>query len=616
MTEPMTMGRRDVLAGMGGLIGGAALAGPASAADAAAGAPAARSLMTECGYGDVTLLDGPARRQFDQTLTALLAMDDDALLRPFRVTVGMPVGAEGLGGWYDAAPGFDPPRDMHGFIPGHSFGQYLSALSRAYAVSGDTRAKAKIDRLVAGFAPTITPNFYKDYPLPAYTYDKTLMGLLDAYAFAGNAQALKLVGPATDAVLPYLPGRAQDRQLVKVPAGRNAAFGWDETYTLPENFYIAAERGAGDRFHALARAYLLDDTYFGPLAEGRNVLPGRHAYSHVNALASAMRAYMVDGNPRHLAAARNGLQFVLDQSWATGGWGPNETFVEAGSGGLGNSLGTTHYSFEAPCGTYGHFKVARYLMRATGESRWGDGMERLLYNASLGALPLRSDGSAFYYADYSELGTKSYFEYNCPCCSGSIGQLAADYALGAYLRDDAGLFVNLYIPSRVVWRRGGAPALTLTQQGSYPLGNDIAMAVEAPRPTRMALRLRIPAWAGPQTRLLVNGRAVGGLQPGQFATVTREWRDGDRIALSIDRPLRLEAVDPQHPARVAAVQGPLALFAIGDRFVPLTRAQLMTLKQTAPGAAEWSLDADVGRLRFYPWQAVGTETTRLYQFLI
>ncbi|WP_242096455.1 beta-L-arabinofuranosidase domain-containing protein [Sphingomonas sp. CROZ-RG-20F-R02-07] len=615
MTDRMTMGRRDVLAGMGGLIGGAALAGQAAAAVTAAPA-AGRSLMTECGYGDVTLLDGPVRKQFDQTLAALIAMDDDALLRPFRVAAGLPVGPNKLGGWYDAAEGFDPPRDMHGFIPGHSFGQYISALSRGYAVSGDAAAKAKVDRLIAGFAPTITPDFYKDYPLPAYTYDKTLMGLLDAYAFTGNQQALKLIGPATDAVLPYLPGRAQDRQLVKVPPGRNAAFGWDETYTLPENFYIAAERGAGDRFHGLARAYLLDDTYFNPLADGRNVLPGRHAYSHVNALASAMRAYMVDGDPRHLAAARNGLQFVLNQSWATGGWGPNESFVEPGSGGLGNSLTTTHSSFEAPCGTYGHFKVARYLMRATGDSRYGDAMEKLMYNASLGALPLRPDGSAYYYADYSEIGAKSYFEYNCPCCSGSIGQLAADYGPSAYLRDDKGVFVNLYIPSRVVWRRDGAPALTLTQQGGYPLGSDIAMAVEAPRPVKMALRLRIPAWAGPQTRLLVNGRAVGGVAPGRFAVVAREWRNGDKVALSIDRPLRLEPVDAQHPARVAAMQGPLALFAMGDRFVPLTSAQLLSLKQTAPGAAEWTLAADVGRLRFYPSSAIGTEPTRLYQFLI
>ena len=592
-----------------------ALEGPALAVGRAAAKPVAPAIQ-DCAYGDVTLLPGLAKAQFDRTLETLLDFDEDELLRPFRVAAGLPVGKRGLGGWYDASPQFDPPRDMHGFIPGHSFGQYVSALARAYAVSGDARAKAKVDRLVAAFAPTITADFYKDYPLPAYTYDKTLIGLLDAYQFAGNRQALALVGPETDRALPYLPPRAQDRQTIRAPAGRNAAFGWDETYTLPENLYLAAERGAGDRFRTLARRYLLDDSYFVPLAAGRNVLPGRHAYSHMNALASAMRAYLNDGNPMHLAAARNGMDMILDQSFATGGWGPNESFVEPGSGGLGKSLTTTHNSFEAPCGTYGHFKVARYLMRATGDSRYGDSMERVFYNAALGVLPLKADGRAFYYADYNELGTKTYFEYACPCCSGSIGQLTADYAISAFLRDDKGLFVNLYTPSRATWRRDSGPALTLTQTGRYPLGPDVAMTVAAPRPVTMALRLRIPAWAGPATRVTVNGAALANVAAGRFATIEREWRDGDRVSLTIDMPLRAEPVDAQMPARVAMVQGPLALFATGEHFTPLTRAQLMSLRQTAPGAAEWTLAGDYGPQTFRPWSAIGTETTRLYQFLI
>lgn len=603
--------RRHMLGGAAGLTAGALL--PASA-HAATGAHMVA--IEELPRGDVTLLDGPAKAQFDATLASLLAMDEDALLRPFRAAAGLPVASQGLGGWYDASAAFDPPRDMHGFIPGHSFGQYLSALARAYAVSGDARAKAKVDRLVTGFAPTVQADFYRDYPLPAYTYDKVLIGLIDAFAFAGHRDALKLTGPATDQVLRYLPGRALDRQTVTAPPGRNAAFAWDETYTLAENLYLAAERGAGERFRTLARAYLLDATYFDPLAAGKNVLPGRHAYSHVNALASAMRAYLVDGDPKHLAAARNGMGFVLDQSFATGGWGPNESFVEPGSGKLGKSLSTTHAGFEAPCGTYGHFKVARALIRATGDSRYGDSMERLFYNAALGVLPLKADGTAFYYADYNDIGTKSYFEYACPCCSGSIGQLTADYGINAYLRDPLGLFVNLYLPSRATWHAPGGARLTLTQQGTYPFTPDIAMTVSVPHPVKMALRLRIPAWAGPQTRLTVNGSPAGPITRGRFATVTRTWQEGDRIALSIDMPLRTEAVDAQMPERVAAMQGPLALFATGDHFVPLTRAQLLSLRQRTPGGMEWAMP-DSGTPVFKPYLHIASsEPTRLYQFLI
>ena len=47
---------------------------------------------------------------------------------------------------------------------------------------------------------------------------------------------------------------------------------WDESYTLPENLYLAWERGAGERYRKLASRFLLDETYFDPLSENKNVL--------------------------------------------------------------------------------------------------------------------------------------------------------------------------------------------------------------------------------------------------------------------------------------------------------------------------------------------------------
>ncbi len=603
----MRVGRREFLVGAGAVGAASLLPGGAQAASDK------RAPIDMLDHRDVSLLEGPAQAQAAQTLEALLAMDEARLLRPFRERAGLPIADDRFGGWYDFVPDFHSKQSMVGFIPGHSFGQYVSALSRGYAVTHDARAKAKIDRLIAGYAPTITTDFYKNYTLPAYTFDKTLVGLIDAYAYADNKQALALVAPTTDAVLPWLPGHALNRPDVERQPRAEQAFGWDETYTLPENLYLAAARGAGARFRTMARAYQLNDAYFFPLAEGRNVLPGRHAYSHMNALASAAEAYIVDGDPRHLAAAQNGMRFIAEQSFATGGWGPNEGFFEPGSGKLGASLDTTHASFEAPCGSYGHMKVARTLMRITGDSRYGDGMERLLYNAALGVLPLQPDGTAFYYADYNQAGHKSYYDTKCPCCSGTIGQLTADYGVNAVLGDAHGLFVNLYLPLQANWRRDGATALSLTVEGNYPLGDTVAMSVFVPEPVRMALRLRIPAWAGPATRIAVNGRDRGGVAPGQFATIVREWREGDRITLTIDRTLRLEAVDAEHPDRVAVMQGPLALFALGGDVPSFTRAELASIRQRKSGGTEWGF---AGSPVFAPYFAFGSEPSRLYQVVV
>ena len=580
-----------------------------SAAGSAFAAPEPSAQMIPAAYGDVALSGGPMLAQFRAHHATLLAMDEDALLKPFRAVAGLSAPGPDLGGWYNRASSFNPPADMHGFIPGHSLGQYISGLARAYAVTGDLATRQKALRLVAGFAPTITPQFYDGYPLPAYTFDKINIGLIDAHQFAGDTNALAVLNRATDAALPHLPEKALTRPQMAARPHPNAAFAWDESYTLPENLYLAWKRGAGERYRALAARYLLDDDYFDPLARGENVLPGRHAYSHVNALSSAMQAFLVDGSDKHLAAAKNGFRFVAEQSYATGGWGPNEGFVVPGSGALGEFLNTTHASFETPCGAYGHFKITRHLLAVTGDSRYGDSMERVLYNTVLGALPMQPDGTAFYYADYNSTGAKSYFEYKCPCCSGTLGQVVADYGISTYLMNERGVFVNLYTPSQLRWQ--GA---MLEQTTAYPLDSAVDIAVRCGTPRTFSISLRIPAWSGHGTSVAVNGRRVSApATPGTFHEIRREWRDGDRIALVIDRPLRLEAVDEEHPDLVALMQGPLALFAAGDRFLPFTRRDLMTAAQAGPQASEWRVVTADGAQSFRPYYVIGRDSTRLYQ---
>ena len=574
--------------------------------------------MKPAAYTDVTLLDGPMLDQFRAQHATLLAMDDDALLKPFRAAAGLPAPGDDLGGWYNRAADFNPPADMHGFIPGHSFGQYVSALARAHAITGDSATRQKVQRLVAGFAATIAPtigqDFYTGYPLPAYTFDKIAIGLIDAHSFAADSQALRVLDHATDAALPHLPEKALTRPEMAARPHPNMAFTWDESYTLPENLYLAWRRGAGERYRTLAARFLLDEDYFEPLARGENVLAGRHAYSHVNALSSAMQAYLVADNPRYLQAARNGFDFVLEQSFATGGWGPNEAFVVEASGALGDSLNTTHASFETPCGAYGHFKAARYLLCATGNPRYGDSMERVLYNTVLGALPMKPDGTAFYYADYNGNGAKTYFEYKCPCCSGTLGQVTADYAISTYFLNPRGVVVNLYTPSRLTWRHDSG-TVTLQQATAYPLDSTIDISVGVATSQTFSITLRIPAWAGAATALALNGKRVA--QPivaGTFHEIRRPWRDGDRITLELDRPVRLEAVDRKHPDLLAVLQGPLALFAVGERFLPLTRHDLLSVRQTATRSTQWSASTPDGTQSLQPYFAIGpATTTRLYQ---
>ena len=85
----------------------------------------------------------------------------------------------------------------------------------------------------------------------------------------------------------------------------------------------------------------------------------------------------------------------------------------------------------------------RYLLALTRESRYGDSMERVLYNVALGIKPILEDGSTFYYSDYHPAAQKSYIRIipdaqyrwdkddRWPCCSGTFPQLTADYGISA-----------------------------------------------------------------------------------------------------------------------------------------------------------------------------------------
>jgi uncharacterized protein len=584
--------------------------------------------LQEFGYDEV-VVGGRLRAQFDANHAFFMALSEDSMLKPYRLRTGLPAPGDDLGGWYSDDPAYDPHGISNGYVPGGTLGQYISGLARAYAITKAPATRAKVERLVHGLAPALSEKFYRGYHTPTYTYDKIERGLLDAWRYAGVREALPLIDKATDAISPYLPEKALSRTELYLRPHANEADCWDESYTLPENFLLTYKATGNERYRKLAIRFLQDDTLFNPLAGGVNALVGKHAYSHMNALSSAFQAWLTLGSEKHFRAAKNGFDFVAAQSFVTGGWGPLERFREPGSAEIGGSLFEHHDHFETGCGTYAHFKLCRYLMCETGDSRYGDSMERVLYNAILGALPLQTNGRGFYYSDYNIYRAHKDFRSNrWNCCSGSFPQVTADYAISAFFRSSRALFVNLYVPSRVNFSLGGAKA-SLRIETTYPYTPQIALLVDTDRAARFAVNLRIPAWAGPHSSVTVNGSTVpSDVLPGRFLSILREWNKGDRIEIEFDMPLRLEAVDPEHPEITAPIAGPLALFALENGApsadkpnllagvpVKVAKSDLMAIRQAAPGASDWTMPSSAGTIRLKPFADIGDEHYRLYHRL-
>jgi DUF1680 family protein len=318
----------------------------------------------------------------------------------------------------------------------------------------------------------------------------------------------------------------------------------------------------------------------------------------------------------YLAAAQQGFAMITAQSFATGGWGPDEHFVIPGSGALGASLEGQNKSFETPCGAHAHFKLTRYLLRISRDSRYGDSMERVLYNTVLGAVPIQPDGHAFYYSDYTGQARKTFHPDRWPCCSGTLPMIAADYAISTCFTDAQGLYVNLYVPAQISWMQNDVRC-GLAIETDYPYAAQVIMTLQLPSPQFFTLNLRVPAWAQ-DAALLVNGERQA-LRTGQFAAIRREWHPADRVELGLPDTRRLESVDAAHPDTVALLAGPLVLMRLIDADAvasPIRRDNLLRAQRHRNRRHEWQVTTDAGAVKLKPFLDIDGELYSAYQTVL
>ena len=532
-----------------------------------------REVLQEFAYADVKLTGGPLKQQYDRIHAHYLALDDDRLLKVYRERAGLPAPGKDMGGWYD----------FNGFVPGHTLGQYISGLARIGASTGDTACHAKVNALVQGFAATLGPDDQsilrpKTNLWICYTLDKHFVGLIDALTLSNVPESKEILNRVLAGSASLLPAKGRDRIGKKDPP-------YDETFVMPENLFTAHKLTGNQAFQDLAQKYMLDREYFDPLANGENPLPGQHAYSHAIALSSAGKAYQLNGDEKYKRAMQNAFTLLTtQQQFASGGWGPNETFIEPHKGQLYDSLSTTVDHFETPCGAYAATKLARYLLRFTGDPRYGDNLERVVNNTILAVKPPDSDGDYPYYSTYSPSGAKVFYQKKWPCCSGTLVQTVADYVLNIYFRSKDGIYVNLYTPSELKWTQDDA-AIKLTQQATTSENIATSLQIETQKPTTFAIYLRIPAWASGAI-IAINGRPITtGAEPKGFFAIKRTWHNNDHIDLSLPQTFRTESIDDLHPNTAALMRGPTMYVALNPKpGKPRQRLSSGAIRQIAPQA--------------------------------
>jgi len=506
---------------------------------------ASKVVLLPFDYQGVRLGSSRWQKQYESARNFYVNVSDDDILHGFRRAAGLAAPGAPLGGW--------ARRDSSVV-----FGQWLQAMARTSRANDDSEMRKKATKLVDEWAKTLGTD--GNPRMRHYPWEKLLGGLSDMHQYAGHGGTPALMEKIVNWGIANL-----DR--TRTPAANKP---WElhsgvplEWYTLSENLYRAYQLTGNAKYKEFGDVWRYEAYWnkFSDTSVPTNA-HGVHAYSHCNSFSGAAMAYLIDGEAKLLGMMKNFYDFLQNsQCYATGGYGPAERYV-INDGALGESLAIRLDSFECPCCTWAAFKLAKYLMMFTGESRYGDWIEKLLYNGIGAALPIVENGKHFYYANYHlGAGMKIYSRSNYTCCSGTYFQNMAEYQNLIYFKDtSAALYVNLYLPSEVTWQSpvvSTAGPIKLTQQTDYPEAEIINFKLEMAKPTMFSLNLRVPGWSqGVSFKL--NGSALDvTTKPGSWATINRQWQSGDQLEMRIRLRFRRAPIDRWHPNRVAIVRGPV-----------------------------------------------------------
>jgi hypothetical protein len=240
------------------------------------------------------------------------------------------------------------------------------------------------------------------------------------------------------------------------------------------------------------------------------------------------------------------------------------------------------------------------LLRLTGESKFGDELERSMYNHLAAAQHPRGDDWCYYTA----LEDRKPYDKGITCCHSSGPRGLALAPQTAYLRGyveghDAMLVSTLETSSATMQLNG--QTVKVEQQSEFPRYGRSVLKLHVARPATFAIQVRVPAWADPME--IKAGDFPVQSHAGHWATIpARTWKDGDQIKLSFRLASAVVQGDHGNAGRVALTWGPFAM-AIDQKQNPglpapstlaLAASPAITLKEGSPLALSANVEGRTG----------------------
>lgn len=546
----------------------------------------------------------------NRTLAYLRFIDVDRLLYNFRANHRLSTqGAAALGGW--EAPNFE--------FRTHSQGHFLTAWAHAWAVLGDAVCRDKANHMVAELAKCQANNaaagfaagYLSGFPesdltvvesgtrkgVPYYCLHKTLAGLLDVWRYIGSTQARDVLLRFA-AWVDWRTGRLTQAQMQTTLrtefGGMNAVLADLYQQTGDARWLTVARRFD----HAAV---------FDPLAANQDRLNGLHANTQVPKWVGAAREYKATGTTRYRDIAANAWHITVGaHTYAIGGNSQAEHFRAP------NAI-AAHLNADAAeaCNTYNMLKLTRELwLLDPDNAAYFDYYERALLNHLIGQQnPASGHGHVCYFTALNPGGRRGQVgpavgggshstDYGTFwCCQGTALETNTQLMDSIYFHNGATLTVNLFMPSVLTWPERG---VTVTQTTTYPASDTTTLTVTGGGTWTM--RVRVPAWTSGAT-ISVNGVAQNiSTTPGAYATLTRSWTSGDRVAVRLPMRVIMRAAN-DNPGVTAITYGPVVLSGNygNTSFSTLPALDVASIARTSSTALAFTATANGSSVNLLPF---------------
>lgn len=235
------------------------------------------------------------------------------------------------------------------------------------------------------------------------------------------------------------------------------------------------------------------------------------------------------------------------------------------------------------------------MLQLTGEARYADVIEQVMYNTGLSGVSL--SGTHFTYSNPLRFNGETQFignndsprrwtRWSCYCCPPQVTRTIAGLHRWAYSTSENAVWVHLYGTNTLDTDLGG-DRIALRQVSDFPWSGEVRLYIDDAPAGECTLHLRIPGWSQ-ETTLRINGTPVEVTEEGpRYLALTRHWAVGDEIDLTLDIRPRLLAARPEVEEvrnQVAVMAGPV-VYCLEGADLP----EGVTINDVAlPGGAEFA----------------------------